>query len=163
MIFLQVIFGISAVLLTPIVLIIFFIQSRNFPYQAGTALLLLGYSFCLMFSYGNTQAGLYVFLILFILQQIVYALRQQNINAAPGRKYVLGQIIIRESSIAFDFIVSLLPLYFIKNLPFSLIIRPGKTDMEIRLKEIIQIILEHGADTSIDFDTKDAVFKFRMI
>lgn len=163
MIFLQVISGILAFVLTPVVLIIFIIQSKHFLYQAGTALLLFVYSFCLMFSYGNVYACMYVFLILFILQQIVYVLRQQNINSNTGRKYVFGQVIMRKGNFSFDFIISLLPLYFIKNLPFSMVIRPKERNMEIPVKEIIRLILEYGAGTSVDIDIKVANIRFRMV
>ena len=163
MIFLQVILGILALILTPVVLLMFFIQSRHFLYRAGTMVLLLGYSYCLMFSYGSAYAGIYVFLVLFVLQQIVYFKRRQNIDSNMGRKYVLGQVITQKKNFSLDFIISLLPLYFIKSLPFSLVIRPKENDMEIRLKEIIQIILEHGADTTVDIDAKDVNVRFRMV
>lgn len=163
MIFLQVIFGILAFILTPVVLLLFFIQSNHFLYRVGTAVLLLGYSYCLMFIVENTYAWIYVFLILFGLQQIVYVKRQQNIDSNKSRKYVFGHVITRKNNFSLDFIISVLPLYFIKSLPFSLIIRPKENDLEIRLKEIIQIILEYGMDTSVDVDTKDANVTFRMV
>ena len=163
MIFLQMILGILALIVTPVVLLMFFIQSRHFLFRAGTMVLLLGYSYCLMFSYGNAYAGIYVFLLLFVLQQIVYAKRQQNIDSNMGRKYVFGQVMAREKNFSLDFIISLLPLYFIKSLPFSLVIRPKENDMEIKVKEIIQIILEHGVDTTVDIDAKDANVRLRMI
>ncbi len=163
MIFLQVILGILALILTPLVLLMFFIQSRHFLFRAGTMVLLLGYSCCLMFSYGNTYVGIYVFLLLFVLHQIVYVKRQQNIDSNVGRKYVLGQVMAPEKNFSLDFTISLLPLYFIKSLPFSLVIRPKESDMEIKVKEIIQIILEHGADTTVDIDAKDANVRLRMI
>jgi hypothetical protein len=163
MIFLQVISGILAFVLTPVVLIIFFIQSKHFFYQAGTTLLLIAYSFCLMFSYGNVYMSIYVFLILFILQQIVYVLRWQNINFKRKVKYVFGQVITRKKKISFDFIISLLPFYFIKNLTFSMVIRSKERNMEIRLKETIRLILEYGAGTSVDINIKDTNIRFRMV
>jgi len=163
MIFLQALLGILALIVTPVVLLLFFIQSRHFLFRAGTMVLLLGYSYCLMFSYGNAYAGINVFLVLFVLQQIVYVKRQQNIDSNMGRKYVFGQVMARKKNFSLDFIISLLPLYFIKSLPFSLVIRPKENDMEIKVKEIIQIILEHGVDTTVDIDAKDANVSLRMI
>jgi hypothetical protein len=80
-----------------------------------------------------------------------------------GRKYVFGQVIARKKNLSLDFIISLLPLYLIKSLPFSLVIRPKENDMEIKVKEMIQIILEYGVDTTVDIDATDANVRLRMI
>ncbi|MCP4133764.1 MAG: hypothetical protein GY754_22540 [bacterium] len=158
----QVLFGLISFVFTPIILLLFCVQSKHFGFKIGSVLLLALYALCLAVSYGNSTAGVVSFIILLLLQLVIYYRRNEKVKSDSGRKYVFGKIMSKEDNVDFDFILSLVPLYMIKNMPFQMKVKIKKTNLKLNIKDFADALLEHGKDTSIDVNSKDAVIRFRI-
>ena len=161
MILLHILIGLISFLLTPVVILLYMVQSNHYIFKICAIFILLLFSSCLALIYGNITVGLVSFFILFVLQQLVYFWRNKNIQSNEGTKYVYGEIISKEDNLAFDLIISLVPLYIIRNIPFQ--IKIEKSNFKLNINDFADALLKHGKDTSIDVDSKDAFIKFRIV
>ena len=156
MIALQIIAGVLGFLVTPVLLLLFFIQSRHILYTLGTALIFTGFGYLVTFSYGNAFFGVYLAVSLLVIQQLIYSRRTQAVRLGTKKRYIYGDVVGVTNSFNIKFIISLSPFYFIKNLPFGIRFRLGESKEKIDLREIMGLLLQLGKGISIHVDGKDA-------
>ncbi len=156
----QILLLIFAFLLTPIILLLFFVQSRNFIFKISSIGVLLLFSIFITIGFKHLFAGVIVFLTLLILQQFFYFKHRKRVRENSVTPYLYGEIISKKDNLDIDFMISLAPFFLIKKIP--IFIKVSKRKHKINMKETLTSILNHGRGTTVDIEAKEIKINFKI-
>lgn len=164
MIVLKIISGLLAFALSPVVILLFFVQSKHIVYYLGTTVVFLLFCIFTGISYQNLFAGMVLLALLCIIQYLIYQRRQDKLSNGKLKNYITGYVDAKNNTFKMDFIVSLFIIKLVTYIPFPIRIKVGKNQStEVDIRDIVKTFFENGKDTSIDVDSKDAVVNFKIV
>ena len=163
MIILTILFIILSLVLTPVLLLLFSVQSNHILYKLAGFLFILLYSGCILLSHGHHGVGLLIFGILIFLWQLTIYIRTQRASAYSTKKYIIGDIQFKSKLSPIKILISLWPLYFIRHLPFPITINKKNKKLKLNLQKLISQILELGSEMNLDAKVKDLAVHFKVV